>query len=333
MACQDVGGGHIGLHLPVGMADHVQEESARLVAHIPHVDVHHRQGRFDELGQGIVVKGHDPHVPGDIQPPLLNCRHAAHGDGIVGADNGIGQLLAVQELPGQAVALRPGGFSQPDIPVVQRKPRVLQGLADSLEPEGGAQVVILSAHEPDAPVAQGQEIGRRDGAGVDVVVVDPADLALEIRHPQNDVGEAEPGQKGGQGMGQDGNVDGQGIRAAAGDDFLGGFADIGRVHSTQGQPVALGTEGFLQAGNDFKHMGIPEGPIGGKIRQHGNFLCDAPGEALGTGAGVVVQLLHDLLHPPGGFLGNAVVAVDDLGNRGDGCPRGLRHVLDGYAHN
>lgn len=133
-------------------------------------------------------------------------------------------------------------------------------------------------------------------------------------------------------MGQDGNVNGQGIRAAAGNNLLSHLTGIGFIHTPEDQPVALGTEGFLQAGNDFEHMGILKSPVGGEVCQHGHLLCGAPGKALGAGAWVIVQFPDNVPNPSSGFLGDAVMAVDDLGNRGDGSPRSLRHVLDGYAH-
>ena len=56
---ENVGGGDIGLNLRIGVADNVYQEFGGLNAQIPDVDVYHRQLGFDDLGEGIVVKGHE----------------------------------------------------------------------------------------------------------------------------------------------------------------------------------------------------------------------------------------------------------------------------------
>ena len=79
-------------------------------------------------------------------------------------------------------------------------------------------------------------------------------------------------------------------------------------------------------------LGIPEGHIGGQVGQQRHGMVGPAGKALGVGAGIIVQLLHDASHPLGGLLGNAVVAVQHLGHRGNGNPRRLGNVLDCDTH-
>ena len=191
---------------------------------------------------------------------------------------------------------------------------------------------MLAADKGDPAVPLGQQIRRGNRAGVGIAVVNPADLAFKIGHSQHDMGKMPPGQYSGQRMGHNADMDGNGIGTAAGDDFLCRAAGGGFVRSLQDQMVASFLQRLLQPGNDFKHMGIPEGRVGRHIRQKHHQAIGAAGKILGIGTGIVVQFPHHLPHMLRCLFRDAVVAVEHLGNRGNGYARCLRHILNGYAH-
>ena len=141
-----------------------------------------------------------------------------------------------------------------------------------------------------------------------------------------------PGQHSGQRMGHDADMDGNGIGAAAGDDFLSRTAGGGFVRSLQDQMVAPFLQCLLQPSDDFKHMGIPESCVGRHVCQKHHQAIGTAGKILGIGAGIVVHLPHNLPYMLRCFFRDAVVAVQHLRNRGNGYTRSLRHILNGCAH-
>lgn len=111
----DVGCGDAGLNLHIRVPDHIYKELCRLGAHVPDVDVHNRQRRFDHLRKGIVVKGHNTDLLRNFDSPLVKRIDTAQRNVVVGADNRVRQRLLIQHLGGHLEAVGPGGISQPDI--------------------------------------------------------------------------------------------------------------------------------------------------------------------------------------------------------------------------
>ena len=133
-------------------------------------------------------------------------------------------------------------------------------------------------------------------------------------------------------MGHDAHMDGNGVRAAAGNDLLRNAAGRGRIRTPQDQPVLPFAERFFQTGNDFKHMGVLKGGVRGKICQQNNRVTGAAGKALGIGVGIIIHLPHDAANPFGRLFGNAVMSVQNLGNSGDRDPCRLGYILNSYTH-
>ena len=122
--------------------------------------------------------------------------------------------------------------------------------------------MILPAQKSDPLVALSGQMRRGDDAGIDVVDVDPAHLAVKIGQAQHDMGEVGAHQQGGQLVGHHRHVDRQGIRAAPGDELLRHFAGGRGLGPAQGQAVVPGAQSFLQSSNDLKHMGVGERGVG-----------------------------------------------------------------------
>ena len=320
------------MDLHVGVADDVCQEFCGLGPHVPDVDVHDGQRRLDDAGEGVVVKGHDADVPGDAQALFQDCVHAAEGNIVVGTDDGVRQLLLAQKAFRHPQAVCPGGFPQPDILILQPPARVGQALLHPLQAQSGAQIIGLPADEGDALVSPRQEVAGCHGAGVGVAVVDPAGLAVKVRRAQDHVGKLQPGQHGGQGVGHDADMNGNGVRAAAGDDLLRDAAGGGRVRAPQDQAVAPLAQRLLQTGDDLKHVRVLKGGVGGQVCQQHHAVAGAAGKALGVGIGVVIHFPHNAADPLRRLLGNAVMSVQDLGDRRNGNARRPGHVLDGNTH-
>ena len=163
-------GGDIGLNLRIGMAHDVCQKFCRLGAHVPDIDVHHRQRRFDNLGKGEIVKGHNADILRNAKPLLCDRVHTAKGDVIVGADDGVRQFFLTQKIFHHAEAIRPGGFPEPDVLVFQLCPGVGQPLLHTLQPESGTKIVGFSADKgkPFIPPRQKEACGDRAGIRVAV---------------------------------------------------------------------------------------------------------------------------------------------------------------------
>ena len=56
-----------GLGLEVWLFYHLQHEAGGLPAHFVHIHLDSGQGWLDDHGKGIVVKGHEGDVPGNLQ--------------------------------------------------------------------------------------------------------------------------------------------------------------------------------------------------------------------------------------------------------------------------
>ena len=153
------------------MADDIQQMLGRLGPHTADVDIHHRQGRLDDLRKGVVVKGHHAHIRRNADLPVLQSIHAAQGDIVIGADDGIGVGPLLQEIAGHTVAVGPGGFSQPDVLIRQVAAAVFQALLYPLQAVGRAQVIVETADKGDPPVALREQEGGRHSTGIGVVII------------------------------------------------------------------------------------------------------------------------------------------------------------------
>lgn len=308
----------------------VHEQLCSLGAHVAHVDIHDRELRAGEAGEGVVVKGQDAHVRGDAQAQLLQRGDAAEGDEVICADDGVRGGLGWHQAQRHTPALRPCALAQPDIALGQLPSGALQALAHALQPVWGDHVVLAAADEGYACIALVHEVCGGGHAGKDVVYVYPADLALEIGQAQDDVREARSRQQRGQRPAHDRGVDGQAVAAAAVYELLRRLAGRGRVRGAELKPIAPRAQGFLHAREYLEQVRVFKGRVRTQVGKENDGLRRAAREALGAGAGIIAQLAHDGAHPLRSLLRDAVMPVYDLGHRGHGGPGLAGHVL--YSH-
>ena len=100
----------------------------------------------------------------------------------------------------------------------------------------------------------------------------------------------------------------------------------------QGQGIVLAVQIRGNAGNDLEHMGIFKGNVLVEIRDEQHRAACLPGKILGPRVGAVAETIRNFPYRRLGLVGDGVAVVQRLGNRGNGYPRLLCHVINRHRH-
>ncbi len=328
---------------PGGVGDPVEQQGAGALAKQPHRLVNRGQRRGEQGTEVDVVEPGDGDVLGHPQAGRVQFPHGADRHLVVGADDGVGELVgAIPELPGAEL---PGGkkLAHGQLAAGRHEP-ALEGsrqprpwmtgkfLFESRAPRPGVRRLRRSADveqsRPAVPFDQvaHQRLGPRPVVGVHHV-------GLWLIGGAGDQRDRDPRSQPGHVLGGDALGDQQPVDL--GRHLLQPLEGVrvvdGAAHGNEHRP-AEGAERRLDAAQHLLDeqqaflfdVGVRAAAFDGDEPDH--FLAPAP-HALGRAVGHVPKGLDHLKDAPPGRRANAVLAVHHPGDGGGGHFRFAGHVV------